>query len=34
MAAKRALSMGFAADASIDEMIENYRSDDAPASAG
>jgi hypothetical protein len=31
MAAKRALTMGFAADASIDEMIENYRRDDAPA---
>ncbi|MCZ8309319.1 MAG: NAD-dependent epimerase/dehydratase family protein [Magnetospirillum sp.] len=31
MAAKRAVAMGFAADASIDEMIENYRRDDAPA---
>ena len=31
MAAKRALSMGFAADASVDEMIENYRREDAPA---
>jgi len=30
MAAKRALAMGFAADASIDEIIENYRRDDAP----
>jgi len=25
------VAMGFAADASIDEMIENYRRDDAPA---
>jgi hypothetical protein len=33
MAAKRALSMGFAADASIDEMIENYRRDDAPTAS-
>jgi len=30
MAAKRAIAMGFAADASIDEIIENYCSDDAP----
>jgi nucleoside-diphosphate-sugar epimerase len=33
MAAKRALTMGFAADASIDEIIENYRTDDMPKAA-